>query len=121
MEIKQAKVRGVESNGMLCSARELGIADDAAGLLILAADAPIGVDVRQYLELDDQLFTIKPTPNRGDCLSVFGVAREVAAITGGVVKPVYRDGRRKPCRIELKSRSRTRPHARCIAVAYCGE
>ena len=75
IEIKQAKVRGVESTGMLCSAKELGIADDAAGLLILPADAPVGTDIRKYLELDDQLFTIKPTPNRGDCLSVSGVAR----------------------------------------------
>ena len=86
--IKQAKVRGVESNGMLCSAKELGIADDAAGLLLLPADAPVGTDIRKYLELDDQLFTIKPTPNRGDCLSVFGVAREVSAITGSAVTPV---------------------------------
>ena len=88
IEIKQAKVRGVESTGMLCSAKELGIADDAAGLLILPADAPVGTDIRKYLELDDQLFTIKPTPNRGDCLSVSGVAREVAAITGSALKPV---------------------------------
>ncbi|MEO7726821.1 MAG: phenylalanine--tRNA ligase subunit beta [Burkholderiales bacterium] len=86
--IKQAKVRGVESNGMLCSARELGMADDAAGLLILPADAPVGTDIRKYLELDDQLFTIKPTPNRGDCLSVSGVAREVSAITGSNVTAV---------------------------------
>src|SRR5476649_1039617 len=83
-----AKVRGVESNGMLCSARELGISDEAAGLLILADDAPIGTDIRKFLELNDQLFTIKPTPNRGDCLSVYGVAREVAAITGCAVQPV---------------------------------
>ena len=88
MEIKQAKVRGVESSGMLCSAGELGIADDAQGLLILPADAPVGADIRSYLELDDQLFTIKPTPNRGDCLSVFGVAREVAAVTGSALAPV---------------------------------
>lgn len=88
IEIKQAKVRGVESNGMLCSAKELGIADDAAGLLILPADAPVGADIRKYLELDDQLFTIKPTPNRGDCLSVFGFAREVAAVTGSELTPV---------------------------------
>ena len=88
IEIKQAQVRGVESSGMLCSASELGIADDASGLLILAADAPIGTDIRKYLELDDQLFTIKPTPNRGDCLSVFGVAREVAAVTGSMLTPV---------------------------------
>ena len=88
MEIKKAKVRGVESSGMLCSAKELGIADDAAGLLILPADAPIGTDIRAYLELDDQVFTTKPTPNRGDCLSILGVAREVAAVTGSVLTPV---------------------------------
>lgn len=87
IEIKQAKVRGVESNGMLCSARELGLADDAAGLLVLPADAPPGADIRRYLELDDQLFTIKPTPNRGDCLSVFGFAREAAAVTGSALTP----------------------------------
>src|SRR3954470_6931193 len=57
LTIKQAKVRGVESSGMLCSAKELGIADDASGLLILPDDAPVGTDVRDYLELDDQLFT----------------------------------------------------------------
>ena len=88
IEIKPANVRGVESSGMLCSAKELGITEDAAGLLILPADAPIGADIRGYLELDDQLFTIKPTPNRGDCLSIFGIAREVAAITGSALKPV---------------------------------
>ena len=87
IEIKQAKVRGIESNGMLCSARELGLADDVSGLLVLPADARPGADIRGYLELDDQLFTIKPTPNRGDCLSVFGVARETAAITGSVLTP----------------------------------
>ena len=86
--IKRAKVRGVESHGMLCSARELGIAEDASGLLVLAADAPVGSDIRAYLDLDDQLFTIKPTPNRGDCLSIFGVAREVSAITSSALKRV---------------------------------
>lgn len=87
LTIKQAQVRGVESNGMLCSAQELGLSDNASGLLILPADAPPGADVRTYLDLDDQLFTIKPTPNRGDCLSVFGVAREVAAVTGCALTP----------------------------------
>jgi phenylalanyl-tRNA synthetase beta chain len=80
--IKPAKMRGVESHGMLCSARELGLSEDHSGLMILAADAPIGRDVREYLQLDDRKFTIKLTPNRGDCLSLVGVAREVAAITG---------------------------------------
>ncbi len=88
LTIKQVKVRGVESNGMLCSAKELGLTDDAAGLMILPADAPPGADIRKYLELDDQLFTIKPTPNRGDCLSLYGMAREVVAVAGGTLAPV---------------------------------
>ena len=80
-KIKVAKVRGVESSGMLCSAKELGIAEDASGLLVLPADAPVGEDIRSYLDLDDRLLTLKLTPNRADCLSLFGVAREVAALT----------------------------------------
>ena len=82
LEIKQAKLRGVESNGMLCSARELGLSDDHAGLLPLAGDAPIGQSIRQYLDLDDIYLTLKMTPNRGDCLSMIGVARDLAAVTG---------------------------------------
>ncbi len=84
-EIKLTKLRGVASQGMLCSARELGIDDDHSGLLPLASDAPIGGDVRAVLELDDTLFTLKLTPNRADCLSLLGVAREVAAITGAAL------------------------------------
>jgi phenylalanyl-tRNA synthetase beta chain len=82
MRIKVSQVRGVESLGMLCSARELGISEDASGLLVLAADAPSGADLRQHLDLDDRLLTLKLTPNRADCLSLEGVAREVAALTG---------------------------------------
>jgi phenylalanyl-tRNA synthetase beta chain len=88
MEIKAAKVRGVESHGMLCSARELGLSEDAAGLLVLPQDAQTGADIRKVLDLDDQLFTTKPTPNRGDCLSLLGMAREVAAITGAAMTAV---------------------------------
>ena len=80
-EIKAATMRGVESRGMLCSARELRLSEDHGGLLELAADALIGEDVRTVLALDDKIFTIKLTPNRADCLSVLGVAREVAALT----------------------------------------
>jgi phenylalanyl-tRNA synthetase beta chain len=82
LAIKRAAVRGVESNGMLCSARELGLSEDHTGLLALADDAPVGRDFRDYAELDDRVITIKLTPNRADCLSVHGVAREVAALTG---------------------------------------
>ncbi|MBK8400216.1 MAG: phenylalanine--tRNA ligase subunit beta [Propionivibrio sp.] len=81
-KIKLAKVRGVESSGMLCSAKELGIAADASGLLVLPADAPVGADIRSYLDLDDRLLTLKLTPNRADCLSLTGLARELAALTG---------------------------------------
>ena len=80
-QIKVAKVRGIESSGMLCSAKELGIAEDASGLLLLPTDAPVGQNIRDYLDLDDRLLTLKLTPNRADCLSLTGIAREVAALT----------------------------------------
>lgn len=78
--IKVAKVRGIESSGMLCSAKELGTAEEASGLLILPDDAPVGQSIRDYLALDDNIFEIKLTPNRADCLSLTGIAREVGAI-----------------------------------------
>jgi phenylalanyl-tRNA synthetase beta chain len=81
-EIKTGQLRGVESQGMLCSARELKLSDDHAGLLDLPADAPVGQNFRDYYDLNDLKFTIKLTPNRADCLSVLGVAREVSALTG---------------------------------------
>ena len=80
--IKVSQLRGVESHGMLCSARELKLSDDHGGLLELAPDAPLGQDIREHLKLDDTLFTLKLTPNLAHCLSVYGVAREVAALTG---------------------------------------
>jgi len=79
--IKVATVRGIESTGMLCSAKELGISDDASGLLVLPNDAPLGESIRTYLDLDDRTLTLKLTPNRADCLSVSGIAREVSALT----------------------------------------
>ena len=83
--IKVGKLRGVESQGMLCSGRELGLGDDHEGILELPADAPVGKDIRQYLDLDDQIFVIKLTPNKADCLSLMGMAREVSAITGAAL------------------------------------
>lgn len=80
--IKVGKLRGVESQGMMCSAKELKISEESSGLMELPADAPVGADIRDYLGLDDLKFTIKLTPNKADCLSVLGVAREVAALTG---------------------------------------
>ncbi|MFN4035774.1 phenylalanine--tRNA ligase subunit beta [Comamonas aquatica] len=85
-KIKIGKLRGVQSFGMLCSAKELGIDDDASGLLEFPADAPLGQNVREYLNLDDTLFTLKLTPNLAHCLSVYGVARELSALTGTPLK-----------------------------------
>ncbi|MGV3569682.1 MAG: phenylalanine--tRNA ligase subunit beta [Ramlibacter sp.] len=80
--IKLGKLRGVESQGMLCSARELKLSDDHGGLLELEADAPIGGDIREVLNLDDHVFPLKLTPNLAHALSVYGVARELSALTG---------------------------------------
>ena len=77
-KIKKAKLRGVESQGMLCAGAELTISEDNDGLMELPADAPIGADIREYLSLDDQVIELGLTPNRADCLSVRGVARDVA-------------------------------------------
>jgi phenylalanyl-tRNA synthetase beta chain len=100
--IKVAKVRGIESSGMLCSAKELGISEDASGLLALPADAPVGEDIRRTLDLDDRLLPLKLTPNRADCLSLAGIAREVSALTGApavhpsiAAAPVATDKRRE--------------------------
>ena len=80
MEIRKTALRGVESEGMLCSARELGLSEDHSGLLEI--EGKVGSDAREALGLDDHVLTLKLTPNRADCLSVLGVAREVAALTG---------------------------------------
>ena len=82
LEITAMNVRGVESHGMLCSEQELGLSAEASGLMSLPPDATVGANVREVLDLEDHIFTTKPTPNRGDCLSILGVAREVAAVTG---------------------------------------
>jgi len=81
-EIKVGKLRGVESQGMMCSAKELKISEESSGLMELPEDAPVGTNIRDYLGLNDLKFTIKLTPNKADCLSVLGVAREVSALTG---------------------------------------
>ena len=79
-KIKKGKLRGVESNGMLCGASEIDLEDQIDGLLELPADAPVGVNIRDYLKLDDRVIDISITPNRGDCFSIRGIAREVAVI-----------------------------------------
>lgn len=91
-KIKKAKLRGVESFGMLCAAQELGLSDDNAGLLELPDDATVGADLREYLDLDDHAIEIGLTPNRADCLSIAGIAREVGllndmAVTGPSITP----------------------------------
>jgi phenylalanyl-tRNA synthetase beta chain len=82
LTIKKAKLRGVESNGMLCSAQELGIAETSDGLMELPDEAPLGVDLREFLQLDDVSIELDLTPNRGDCLGIVGVAREIGALNG---------------------------------------
>lgn len=79
-KIKKSKLRGVESLGMLCSEKELGLASDAHGLMELAVNAPVGIDIREYLSLNDNIIEIDLTPNRADCLSIEGIAREVAVL-----------------------------------------
>ncbi|KAE9527130.1 phenylalanine--tRNA ligase subunit beta [Testudinibacter aquarius] len=87
-KIKKAKLRGEPSEGMLCSFSELGITSDADGIIELPADAPIGMDIREYLKLNDQIVEISLTPNRADCLSIRGVAREVGVVNKAeVVEP----------------------------------
>ena len=86
--IKQAKVRGIASSGMMCSEKELGLAEESSGLLELSADAIVGQSIRDHLDLDDHLITLKLTPNRSDCLSLYGIAREVSALTGVPFQPI---------------------------------
>ena len=97
--IKRAKLRGIESQGMLCSARELGLSADAAGLIELPPAAPAGTPLDEYLELDDTLLEVELTPNRGDCLSMLGIARDAGAMLDRElrtpeevqIKPVIKD------------------------------
>ena len=87
-KIKPTKMRGVISNGMLCSAKELGLEDKVDGLLVLPENAPVGQNIREFLDLDDAIFTLKITPNRTDCLSIRGIAREVSALTQCEFNPI---------------------------------
>jgi phenylalanyl-tRNA synthetase beta chain len=85
--VEAATIRGTVSEGMLCSEAELGVGDDASGLLLLGADAPVGADLVSHLGLDDAILEVEVTPNRPDCLAIVGVARELAALTGGRLRP----------------------------------
>ncbi len=86
LHIKAARLRGVESLGMLASAKELGLAETSAGILELPSDAPVGAPLRDYLGLDDHVLELNVTPNRGDAMSVLGIAREVSALTGNPLR-----------------------------------
>ncbi len=87
-KIKKGKLRGVDSNGMLCGASEIDLEDSVDGLLVLPQDAPIGMDIRDYLKLDDRVIEISITPNRGDCFSIKGIARELGVINQLSITPV---------------------------------
>ncbi len=115
-KIKKAKLRGEPSFGMLCSAQELGIAESAEGLLPLPADAPIGSDINQYLQLDDNSIDIDLTPNRGDCLSILGVARELHALTGCELNPVNVE----PVRIQFADKPSVEVSAAAACPRYLG-
>ncbi|MER0216437.1 MAG: phenylalanine--tRNA ligase subunit beta [Nitrosomonas sp.] len=114
--IKKSRLRGIESAGMLCSAKELGISDATDGLLLLPGDAPVGMDFRGYYELDDHVFTLKLTPNRADCLGVLGVAREVAAITSAEFSLLER----KPSAEEINDTLAVQVMASGACPLYCG-
>ena len=86
MKLRKAKIRGVVSNGMLCSAVELGLGEESDGIMSLAQDAVTGASLVDYLKLPDAIIDLDLTPNRGDCFSVLGIARDIAALTGTVLK-----------------------------------
>ena len=101
--LEAAVIRGVQSEGMLCSERELGLSQDHAGILALGADAPLGGDVANYLHLDDVVLDVEITPNRGDCLSVLGLAREVAALFGARLRRPGCARRIRPDRLTVRA------------------
>jgi phenylalanyl-tRNA synthetase beta chain len=116
MKIKKGKLRGVESYGMLCSEMELGLAEKASGLLALPNDAPVGTDIRDYLQLDDHVIEIDLTPNRGDCLGMVGLARECAAANGLVAQPPEI----KPVKASIKDTFPVSLEAAEACPRYCG-
>ena len=116
LEIKKTTIAGVTSEGMLCSATELGIADDASGLLLLDPELKPGTDLRAALDLDDPLLTLKLTPNRADCLSLLGIAREVAAITASPLRPPPL----APVAVKTKTSRNVRVEDALACPRFCG-
>jgi len=116
ISIKQAKVRGIESFGMMCSSKELGISAEATGLLELDSNAVVGQSIREHLDLDDHLFTLKLTPNRSDCLSITGIARDVAAITGATTN----FGKITPVAVDLAEAKNVTVSEPAACPRYCG-
>jgi len=117
LTIRAAKLRGVESRGMLASAKELGIAEGASGILELPADAPLGEPLRDYLKLDEAVLDLNVTPNRGDAMSILGIAREVGALAGTkIAGPVIGD---LPARVRDQLPVRVEAPAACPAFAGC--
>ena len=110
--IKKGKLRGVESNGMLCSLRELHLSEDHSGIMDLPDNAPVGQSLRDYLALEDTVFDVKLTPNRADCLSLLGIAREVSALTG---RPLNR-----PDTVSVSPTSDERQKVDILAPDLCG-
>ena len=116
MKIKKAKLRGVKSHGMLCSAKELEFSEESAGLMALPADAPVGMDMREWLDLDDEVIEVELTPNRSDCLGMAGVAREVGVLTGAPVTAPEISPRAADARIQLE----VALEAPTACPRYCG-
>lgn len=116
LEIKRTKIRGIESQGMLCGADELGLADERNGLMELPQDAPVGISFDKWLSLPDQILEIDITPNRGDCLSLIGLARELSVISNTEVKSIQ-NYVIKPMSEEVVSVSLQDP---CGCPAYVG-
>ena len=116
LTIKAAKLRGVDSNGMLCSAKELGIDADASGLLELPDDAPVGAPLAEYLGLPDAAIELKLTPNRADCFGVRGIAFDVAAALGSAVEPLQAD----PVPAQSEAALAVELNAGADAPRYCG-
>ena len=117
-KIKKTKLRGQPSEGMLCSFSELGIDVDADGIIELPLDAPVGKNLREYLDLDDKAIEISLTPNRADCLSIAGIAREVGVINKQVVNQPHFDAVPATISDKVQIELKAQKHAHVIYYAW---